>query len=75
MGKGEIARNEQFTPFPAAISTLSEAFPPFSSHLMSKMDFLPNRVFCHKYMMTLRGDVLRETTPSSMDASRFKYNT
>ena len=25
--------------------------------------------------MTLRGDVLGETTPSSMAASRFKYNT
>ena len=25
--------------------------------------------------MTLRGGVLRETTPSSMAASRFKYNT
>ena len=30
VGKGEIARNEQFLLFPKAFSPLSEKFPPFS---------------------------------------------
>ena len=33
MGKGEIARNEQFSPFPTVFSTLLENFSPFSSNL------------------------------------------
>ena len=39
------------------------------------MDFLPDKAFRHQYMMTLKGGVLWETTPSSMAASRFKYDT
>ena len=32
VGKGEIARNEQFLLFPTVFSTFLENFPPFSSH-------------------------------------------
>ena len=33
VGKGQIARNEQFSPFPIVFSTCLENFLPFSSNL------------------------------------------
>ena len=51
------------------------AIDPLIPFNVQKMDFLPNTAFHHQKMMTLRGGVLQETTPSSMAASQFKYNT
>ena len=48
-----------------------EPFIPFN---VQKIDFLPKRLSVIN-KLTLRGGVLQETTPSSMAAFRFKYNT